>query len=237
MSERVRFSGGQLITAVALVAFSVPLLIGDLLDPTKGNLGDARLDIADVGAHSGAFLASTVLLLVSTIALLLATAGLWRIGRVRRRRLTGVGAFLVAVGALGHAALVTFNGFLAAMPAGNLVEMAALLDRVNQGVVLLLVFPMLLALAGGLIVLTLALWRGGIAPLWCFIAACVMFLGDFFGGAIPGATVVVYGLAVVTTGWLAVVVLRMPASGWTVSESEAPQPANDAAMSYELAER
>jgi hypothetical protein len=231
MSERARFGGGQLITAVALIGFSVPLLVAGLLDPTKGNLGDARLDIADVGAHPRAFLASTVLLLVSTIALLPATAGLWRIGRARRRRLTGAGAALIAFGALGHAALVTFYGFLYEMPAGNLDEMAGLLNRVNEGLVLVLFFPMLLALAVGLILLTLALWRGGIAPLWCFIAACVGFVVDFFGPAVPGAPIIVSGLVVLTTGWLAFVVLRMPASAWEVTEATTPEPSRHAAMS------
>jgi hypothetical protein len=232
MSEQARFGGGQLITAVALVGFSVPLLVAGLLDPTKGNLGDARLDIADVGAHPRAFLASTVLLLVSTIALLPATAGLWRIGRARRRRLTGVGAGLVAFGALGHAALVTFYGFLYEMPAGNLDEMAGLLNRVNEGLVLVLFFPMLVALAVGLIVLTLALWRGGIAPLWCFIAACMTFVVDFFGHAMPGGgPIIVAGLVVLTTGWLAIVVLRMPASAWDGTEATAPEPSGHAAMS------
>lgn len=231
ITERTRFGAGQLITAVALVGYSAPLLVADLLDPTKGNLGDARLDIADVGAHPSAFLASTVLVLASTVALLPATAGLWRIGRARRRRLTGVGAFLVATGALGHAALVTFNGFLYEMPAGNRDEMAALLDRVNEGLVLLLVFPMLFALAVGGIVLTLALWRGGIAPLWCFVATCLMFLADFFGHGLPGASIMLYGLNVVTTGWLAVVVVRMPASAWDGAETRAHDPSNRAAMS------
>jgi hypothetical protein len=231
MSEQARFGGGQLITAVALVGFSVPLLVAGLLDPTKGNLGDARLDIADVGAHPRAFLASTVLLLVSTIALLPATAGLWRIGRARRQRLTGVGAGLAVLGALGHAALVTFYGFLYEMPAGNLDEMVGLLNRVNEGLVLVLFFPMLLALAIGLIVLTLALWRGGIAPLWCFIAACVIFLIDFLPAAVPGASIIVAGLVVVTTGGLAIAVLRMPASAWDGTETTAPEPSGHAAMS------
>ena len=232
MSEQARFGGGQLITAVALVGFSVPLLVASLLDPTYGNLGDARLDIADVGAHPRAFLASTVLVLVSTIALLPAAAGLWRIGRARRRRLTGVGAGLVAIGSLGHAALVTFYGFLYEMPAGDRDEMAGLLNRVNEGLVLGLFFPMLVALAVGLIVLTLALWRGGIAPLWCFVAACVAFVVDFFvPGTVPGANIIIYGLVVLTTGWLSIVVLRMPASAWDGTETTAYEPSSHAAMS------
>lgn len=85
------------------------------------------------------------------------------------------------MGALGHAALVTFYGFLLEMPAGDRTQMAALLDRVNSGVVLLLVFPLLLCLGVGLILLTAALWRARVAPLWCFIAMCVVFPLDFFG--------------------------------------------------------
>ncbi len=232
MAKEPRFGAGQVFTAVALVVFSVPLLVADLLDPTKGNLGDARLDIADVGAHPTAFLASTVLVYVSTLALLPATAGLWRVGRLHRRRLTGVGAGLVALGALGHAALVTFNGFLAAMPPGDVDAMAALLDRVNEGLVLLLVFPLLLALSVGIVVLTLALWRGGIAPLWCFLATCVMFCGDFIAGVMPGARVfLVYGLLVVVTARLAAAVLRMPASPWNTPEPPATEPAPRAEMS------
>ena len=95
----------------------------------------------------------------------------------------------------------------------------------------MLFFPMLLALAIGLILLTLALWRGGIAPLWCFIAACVTFLVDFLPAAVPGASIIVAGLVVLTTGGLAIAVLRMPASPWDGTETTAPEPSRHAAMS------
>lgn len=76
-------------------------------------------------------------------------------------------------------------------------------------------------LAVGLILLTLALWRGGIAPLWCFIPACMGFLVDFLGPAVPGAPIIVAGLVVLTTGWLAIVVLRMPSSAWDACSNPA----------------
>ena len=214
MSKKDRFGDGQIMTAVGLIVFSVSLFVGDLLDPTRGNKGDAALDIADVAAHPQAFLGSTVLVLVSTIALLAATAGLWRVARTDSPRLAGVGAGLVALGALGHAALVTFNGFLYEMRTGDPAAMTALLDRVNSGSVLLMVFPMLLALAVGLIVLMVALHRAGIAPTWCLVAAALIFVADFFGGALPGVTYVVYGLVTLTYGWIAIIVLRMPAATW-----------------------
>ena len=214
MSMHARFGDGQVVTAVGLILFSVLLLVANILDPTRGNLGNAALDIADVAAHPQAFLASTVLVLVSTIALLGATAGLWRVARTRSRRLTDIGAGLVALGALGHAALVTFNGFLYEMRSGDPAEMMAMLDRVNNGAVLLMVFPMLLALAVGLIILTIALRRSGMVPTWCLIAVCLIFLMDFFGRAVPGASSIVYVLNTLTYGWIAIIVLRMPAETW-----------------------
>jgi len=51
----------------------------------------------------------------------------------RSRWLTDVSAGLVALGAQGHAAPVTFNSFLTKMRTGEPAEMATLLDRVNTG--------------------------------------------------------------------------------------------------------
>ena len=59
-----------------------------------------------------------------------------RVVLTRSRRLTDVSAGLVAAGAQGHAAPVTFNSFLTKMRTGEPAEMATLLDRVNTGPVL-----------------------------------------------------------------------------------------------------
>lgn len=214
MSRNVRFGDGQVVTGLGLILFSTLLLGAHLLDPTRGNLGDAAMDVADVAADPRPFLASTVLVLVSTMALLPATAGLWRVARTRSRRLTDIGAGLVALGALGHAALVTFNGFLYEMRGGDPVEMVAMLNRVNNGAVLLMVFPLLLALAVGLIILTIALRRAQMVPMWCVVAVVVVFLADFSGRALPGAGSIVHVLNTVTYVWIAVIVLRMPAAPW-----------------------
>jgi hypothetical protein len=96
-----------------------------------------------------------------------------------------------------------------------------MLDRVNSGPVLLMVFPMLLALAVGLIVLTIALRRAGMAPTWCLVTVCLVFFADFFGRALPGASYIVYVLNTVTYGWIAIIVLRMPAGTWNGAERTA----------------
>jgi hypothetical protein len=129
-------------------------------------MGDARRDIADVTAHPAAFLTSTVLVLGSTIAVAAAAAGLWRLALVSQRRLAVAGAILIGLGALGNAALVTFNGFLYQMRSGDPTAMVALLDRVNGGAVILMIFPMLLALALGFVLWSISLWRAGTLPPW-----------------------------------------------------------------------
>ena len=226
-----RFGDRQVLTGLCLIGFALPLLVSDVLDPTRGNLGDARLDLADAAAHPSRLLASTVLVLFSTLALVLATGGIWRFARPRYRRLADIGAALTVFGALGHAALVTFNGFLIEMGTGDRDEMAALLDRLNTGTVLLLVFPLLLCLVVGLLLLTTALWRARVAPLWCLVTQLVIFVLDFSGPQVLGLTFIVYGLLVVTFGWLAVIVLGMPAREWdgasprTAHQAPAEQPA------------
>ena len=230
-TPNIRFGDRQVLTGLCLLGFALPLMVSAFLDPTRGNMGDARLDLADAAAHPTRLLASTVLVLFSTLALVLATGGIWRFARRRYRRLADIGAALTVFGALGHAALVTFNGFLIEMGTGDRDEMAALLDRVNSGTVLLLVFPLLVCLVVGLLLLTTALWRAGMAPLWCLVIQLVIFVLDFFGPSVPGLNFLGYGLLVVTFGWLAVIVVRMPAREWdgasprTVDRAPAEQPA------------
>jgi hypothetical protein len=224
MSIPKRFGTGQLMAGGGVLAFMGLMAVARLIDPAGDNLGDARLDIADVTAHPAAFLASTVLVLGSTIGVAAAAAGLWRLAVVNQRRLAVAGAILIGLGALGNAALITFNGFLYEMRGGDPTEMVALLERVNSGAVLLMVFPLLLALALGFVLWSISLWRAGIVPLGCVVGIFLISVGDFLGGSVPGGGAITTVLLVIVYGWLAIVLLRLPASAWADASSPAVHP-------------
>ena len=135
------------VTGISLIGFAVALVAQDLVGPRAPD--EAAGQYAAVAADRGGMVATSVLLLVSSLFLVPAVFGLLHLLRERGVTLGHIGGALAIVGALGHVAVMTYQLALVEMTkAGDREAMVALIDRLsNSTTVGVVVFPMILAFA------------------------------------------------------------------------------------------
>lgn len=154
------------VAGISLIGFAVMLVAQDLVGPHTPD--EAAGQYAVVAADRAGTVASSVFLLVSSILLVPAVFGILHLVRERGVTLGHIGGALAILGALGHVAVMTYQLALVEMTnAGDREAMVALIDRMDSSpVVGAIVFPMILAFALGLLLLSLALWRARIVQGW-----------------------------------------------------------------------
>jgi hypothetical protein len=144
--------------------------------------------------------------------------GLLHLLRERGITLGHIGGALAIVGALGHVAVMTYQLALVEMTkAGDREAMVALIDRLsNSTTVGVVVFPMILAFALGLLILAIALWRARFVQGWA--AALVLVAVALDIGAPDGApasiSIAKQLLAFVVFAYVGLRILRMTDAEW-----------------------
>lgn len=168
------------VAGISLIGFAVALVAQDLVGPRTPD--DAAGTYAAVAADRGGMVATSVLLLVSSLFLVPAVWGILHVLRERGVTLGHIGGALAIVGALGHVAVITYQLALVEMTkTGDREAMVALIDRMDSSpVVGVIVFPMILAFALGMLLLAIALWRARFVQGWgalLVVAAVALDIG------------------------------------------------------------
>lgn len=200
------------VGGAALIAAPAALLASEVL--YRGTSAPAQL-VADAGAHAGAIVASNVLLLLSSALLVPAAFIVLHLARDRGRRLAAVGTALAVLGALGHAAYVGFSSVVLSTPAGDRVQMTALLDRVNHSAALAPVAICILAFALCGPFLAFGAWRAGLVGMAAPLATLAAVAVEIVGGDGMAAGVVKESLAVLALGAIGLRVLRATDDAWS----------------------
>jgi hypothetical protein len=209
-------------SAIALIATVIADLVEDLIDPAgSGNAADI---FGAASQHHGRMIGSAALLLATSILIVPAVFGLVRTLDDRGRGIGRAAAVLGLMGALGHAALAALYLTWAAMPAAsaNSDQMIAMVERVNDSASFVLVLPLIVAFPLSLVVLFIALVRGGVAPRWVLgptLAAPV-------AGVAGGSTGIALVCFLVAAGGLAARIVSAQ-----VTPDSAPLPATAAVVS------
>jgi hypothetical protein len=153
-------------SAIALIATVIADLAEDLIDPTGS--GSAADIFGAASQLHGRTVGSAALLLATSLLIVPAVFGLVRTLRDRGRRIGHAAAVLGLMGALGHAALAALYLAWAAMPSASADsgQMIALVERMNDSSSFALVLPLIVAFPVSLVVLFIALVRGGVASRW-----------------------------------------------------------------------
>jgi hypothetical protein len=195
--------------ATALIAAPIIGLAATLTLPGMPADGTARLAVIE--AESPRFLIANLLLLASFTLFVLALLSLRGRLAVRGSRWGAWAAIAAAVGWALHNAIVGM--VMSQLPmasvgddavAGALSE--ALFEGIGFNAVLM---PMLLLTEVGTVLLAVALWRAGIAPLWASIVIVVGLVSEFVVPS-PFEGVVLYALLLVGFGAIALGLLREP---------------------------
>jgi len=195
--------GGRRPLAIALVAAPLLWLAAELISPALK--GDSGAQLAVIAQHADRWFGYTALLTLGTILFVPAILGIMRLTRRGMPRLTLVGGALLGYGtiiAVGDA-MSQLTTWQMVTGGANRAQMAALLDRVdNAGGASLFFGPGGLAFLVGSILLTVALIRTRVVPLWVsagFLLGIVVQLVGFTSNsvAIIAASAVISLIAMV----------------------------------------
>jgi hypothetical protein len=171
MHSNQRFDRIARWSAIALISTVIADLAEDLIDPTGS--GTAADIFGAASQHHGRMIGSAALLLATSLLIIPAVFGLIRTLAGRGRRIGGVAAALALMGGLGHAALTALYLAWAELPSADASpdQMIALVERLTDSTSFVLLLPLIVAFPLSLVVLLLALVRGGVAPRWVLAPA------------------------------------------------------------------
>jgi hypothetical protein len=174
--------GSRRPLAVALVAAPLLWLAAELISPALKS--DSAAQLAIIAQHADRWFGYTAVLTLGTILFVPAVLGIMRLTRQGMPRLTLIGGALLGYGtiiAVGDA-MSQLTTWQMVMGGANRAQMAALLDRVdNAGGASLLFGPGGLAFLVGAILLTVALVRTRVVPVWVSIAFLVGIIVQLVG--------------------------------------------------------
>lgn len=202
------------VGGLSLIIAPLLLLAGAIVGPDSGEeTADYLRAYAENSEAAGV---STVLWFLGFVVLTVAVAALIHLVRDRAVVLGHVGGMLAFAGSIAFAALVVTSiydialGQQLPLQQGVAVNEAIQADPASYWVLI----PALLGTSIGLVLLTAALWRGGVLPVWVFPVLLVGFVVLFFGGdqkeiSIAGNALILIGLAF--AGWT---VLSMSDNEW-----------------------
>jgi hypothetical protein len=160
--NRSRLAGWSLIGAA-------PLLLAAELVRSDHSEATYASQLADVAANRDPELISAALFLLAAVLLIPASAGMATLVRDRGARLTTIGGILLGIGALWIAAGRAMYGFLLyALASPDLAHgiAVAALEGIADSSGFAIFLPLLLALILAPILLTIGLWRAGLAHWW-----------------------------------------------------------------------
>jgi hypothetical protein len=138
--------------------------------------------------------------------------------RERGVRLVHIGGALAILGALGHVAVMTYQLALVEMTkAGDQEAMIGLIDRMDSSpVVGVIVFPMILSFALGLLILSIALWRARFVQSWAAVLVLAAVALDIGApdGAPAAVSIAKQLLAFAAFTYVGLRVLRLSDAEW-----------------------
>lgn len=202
-------------TGAGLCLIAAPLvgLLSAFITPRfADDIEDQRAAISE---HTGRWLVSEFLNLITFFLFMLAVLGIVHLLRHRSVVLGHVGGGLVLLGAFFHGAIIGFA--LVEVPlvesggaGGRMIEFAN--GMYESTAFMMILFPFL-AFFAGWVLLAIALWRTQVAPLWVAATLGVAPLSEFFSPETVSPELM-FALFLVAFGYVGLKVLRLSDKDW-----------------------
>jgi hypothetical protein len=205
------------LSALALPAFPLVLLVGALLVPTDSTENADQLGAA--AAHGSAWCGTAFLELLAAALLPVAAASVVRAVHGKGARLATAGAILGVLGTLGMASIALRHAYVYGLATADRATALHAMERLDHAFGAL-VFPLMLAAPLTWIVLAAAAARAGLVARWVPVGAVVFLVSDML--PIPEAEIVQGLIGLVTFTALAAAVADR---GSAASRKTAPREA------------
>lgn len=202
-------------TGAGLCLITAPLvgLASAFITPhfTDG-IEDQRAAIAE---HTGRWLVSEFLNLITFFLFMLAALGIVHLLRYSSVVLGHVGGGLVLLGAFFHGAIIGFA--LVEVPlvesGGAIGPLTGFANQMYENTAFTMILLPFLSFFLGWIVLAIALWRARVAPLWVAASLVVAPLSEFFGPETLSPELM-FALFLISFGYVGLKVLRLSDKDW-----------------------
>ncbi len=182
------------LQATALIAAPIAGLATTLVWPRTPLDPAERLAIlADAAERTQV---AHLLNLLTILLFIPAVAGMYRLLQPRRRRAAVIGSSLVAAGLVGWSGVLATSSaeLQIARNADGAAALAAAGSLPSSPVAVAMTAMFLLCTFGGLIVLTIGLWRSGVTPGWVPAAVALAVVGDMAASTLTVVVVTVWVL-------------------------------------------
>ncbi|MGH2955014.1 MAG: hypothetical protein ACRDK9_13555 [Solirubrobacterales bacterium] len=208
---------GRTLTGLALIVGPALLLIAAIIGSSI-DADDAAERFAEIADNETAYVISVIVFLFASLTLLVASAGLLRLFRGRRVTLGQLAAGLLLLGSAATVGFYVFGAIeyeMATREGFDTAEFASFVDDSEEAGVFVPVFVIFLAgVVIGQILLGIAVWRTGVAP----VAAALMIIAGailtFAGGDDATFGIIAFAVVLAGLGWLGLSVLGMSDERW-----------------------
>lgn len=215
-------SARRTVAACLVVTAALSAVSSALAPAFPSGYAEQLAEFAGAGARAWW---SALAFVAAQLPFAVALVGLCRLLRARTPRLATVAGVLTLLGAFGHAVYggVSLTTLVLAADGANRDVHAAVLADVESSPVVAFAAAGLLGTVIGLLLLAVALWRGGAAPRWVPLVLVAFLVVEFVGSAVTEwssqVAAVLYVLAFVA---LARLVLEPPATTSPARRGEVP---------------
>ncbi len=217
LSDPIRFR--KTVAGIGLIGAPVAGFLSCLTDSSEG-IGQKGSDLyATISAHSHGIWITGLIFIASAILTVPAALGLAHLLRTRAVVLGHLGAACLVIGAFGHMGYAAWQLMVAqagsAQP-GAAAALIAYLDRTSALTPVLV--PLMLLLDVGLVLLAAGLLRARAVPAWAPWLTIAAIAADvavqFTSITATWPVTAVWGVLVVSFGYLGVRLLTMPPAAW-----------------------
>jgi hypothetical protein len=207
-------------TALGLSLIAAPLvgLVSAFITPRfTGGMG---AELVAISEHTGRWLISGFLNLISFFLFMLAVLGIVHLLGHRSVILGHVGGGLVLLGAFFHGAIIGFA--LVEVPlvesGGPRDRMIEFVNQMYEGAAFMMILFPFLGFFLGWVLLAIALWRARAAPLWVAATLVVAPVSEFVGPEAVSPELML-ALFLIALGYLGLKILRLSDRDWQRSDS------------------
>ncbi len=201
------------VAGLSLIGAPLIGLVGALLTPQySGDLGE---ELSAISAHTGRWLVSDFLNLLTFFLMIPAVFGLLHLLRHRSVALGHIGAALALLGLFFHGAIIGFALVSVPLVESGMerAQMVAFAERMYEGPAFIMILAPFIGFYLGMILLAVALWRAKVAPLWISVLLVAGLLSEFVGTDAVSPELM-FVLLLVSLGWIGLRVLRMSDTQW-----------------------
>jgi hypothetical protein len=207
----------RVTVGTVLILAPLAALVGALLTPQF--TGGMEGEVAFIAENPNPWLLGNFLNLVAFLLFIPAILGLTRLFRHRAVILGHFGAGLAVVGLYFHGAVIGYSLVQIPLVESGWENTLTFSEQMYEHLAFTVILMPFLTFFLGLLLISIAIWRARVAPLWVPAAIVVGLVSNFVAPR-EVSPELMFILFLLSFGWLGMKILRMSSMEWELGQSE-----------------